>query len=89
MREIFITRQFKTDRKNITQKQDIDALKLVLGYLVDSVPLPAEYKEHPLRGNYIHCLECHARPDLLLIYKIEGNNLTLYRVGSHAKILKK
>lgn len=89
MRDIFITRQFKTDRKSIIQKQDVAALKLVLDYLIDGTPLPPEYREHPLQGNYAYCLECHARPNLLLIYRLDGNKLTLYRVGSHSKLLKK
>ena len=89
MRDIFITSQFKTDRKSIIQKQDVEALKLVLNYLIDGKTLPAEYKEHSLRGNYAHCLECHIRPDLLLIYRIDDNKLTLYRVGSHSKLLRK
>ena len=29
--------------------------------------LPREYKEHALIGNYIGYLECHGRPDWLLI----------------------
>ena len=89
MRDIFFTRQFKTDRKSIIQKQDLEALRLVLDYLIEGTPLPPEYREHALYGNYAHCLECHARPNLLLICRIDGNKLTLYRVGSHSKLLKK
>jgi len=88
MRDIIITRQFKTDRKSILQKQDLEALKKVLGYLVDGKKLPDEYKEHHLIGKYNQHLECHIKPDLLLIYKIEGNTLTLYRIGTHAKLFK-
>ena len=89
MRDIFITRQFKTDRKSIIQKQDVEALRLVLDYLIEGKTLPPEYREHPLQGNYAYCLECHARPNLLLIYRIDGNKLILYRVGSHSKLLRK
>uniref|UniRef100_UPI0036D9B403 type II toxin-antitoxin system RelE/ParE family toxin n=1 Tax=Photorhabdus sp. RM322S TaxID=3342825 RepID=UPI0036D9B403 len=47
-----------------------------------------EYKEPPLKRNYIGYLECHGKPDLLLIYKRTEGEILLYRTGSHAKLFK-
>ena len=41
-----------------------------------------------LIGNYVGYMECHIRPDWLLIYKIEKNKLilTLSRTGTHSDL---
>ena len=39
--------------------------------------LPPKYKNHPLKGNYKGYYDCHILPDLVLIYKIEKDRLTL------------
>ena len=50
-----------------------------------------KYKDHALSGNYKNYRECHIKPDLLLIYKIEKSELILYAVhiGSHSDLFKK
>ena len=53
--------------------------------------LAPKYKDHTLSGNYRNYRECHIKPDLLLIYKIERAELVLYAVhiGSHSDLFKK
>ncbi|MQL50280.1 hypothetical protein GEA64_20990 [Photorhabdus khanii] len=41
-----------------------------------------------MKRNYIGYLECHGKPDLLLIYKRTEGEILLYRTGSHAKLFK-
>lgn len=62
----------------------------VISLLVSGEPLPPKYKEHALIDNYVGYLECHGRPDLLLIYQRDMKNgvIKLYRVGSHAQLFK-
>ncbi|WAX72500.1 type II toxin-antitoxin system YafQ family toxin [Gallibacterium anatis] len=62
----------------------------VISLLVSGEPLPPKYKEHALIGNYVGYLECHGRPDLLLIYQRDMKNgvIKLYRVGSHTQLFK-
>lgn len=54
------------------------------------VPNP-KYKGHPLSGNWKSFMECHIRPDWLLIYKIANDKLilTLARTGSHSNLFGK
>ncbi|WP_245614587.1 type II toxin-antitoxin system YafQ family toxin [Leminorella grimontii] len=33
-------------------------------------------------------MECHGKPDLLLIYQRTENEVLLYRIGNHAKLFK-
>ena len=53
-------------------------------------PLPPEYRDHALIGNYQGVRECHIRPDWLLIYKINENVLVLelLRTGSHSDLFR-
>jgi mRNA interferase YafQ len=37
---------------------------------------------------YLHHRECHITPDLLLIYKLEGEKLILVRTGSHSELFE-
>jgi mRNA interferase YafQ len=49
--------------------------------------LAASYHDHSLTGEWTGCRECHIKPDLLLIYKKEGNDkLILARLGSHSEL---
>ncbi|PXA08730.1 type II toxin-antitoxin system mRNA interferase toxin, RelE/StbE family, partial [Staphylococcus pseudintermedius] len=35
---------------------------------------------------YKGCRECHIKPDVLLVYRVNGNILTLVRLGSHSEL---
>jgi len=89
MYEIFRTNSFKKDYKKLTAKEK-DALKTVITKLAKKEELDQKYKDHKLLGNYIGCRECHIKPNLLLIYKIDNNilELALTRVGSHAELFR-
>ena len=64
------------------------ALKTVITKLVNAEELEEKYKDHNLIGNYLGCRECHIKPDLLLIYRVDDDilELALVRVGSHSKL---
>ena len=90
MYSIFRTNSFKKDYKKLS---DIDKLLLkdIIISLVNDEKLNEKYKDHKLIGNYQNCRECHIKPDLLLIYKIDNSilELALTRVGSHSTLFKK
>jgi len=83
------TSQYRKDIKRI-QKQglDLSLLNTVLKILLAGKPLPPQYKDHALKGNYIGLRECHIRPDWLLVYSVNNNKLVLTatRTGSHAEL---
>ena len=87
MYSIFRTTSFKKDFKKLN-KNDKDALKLVLIELQQGNKLDSKFKDHKLIGNYSNCRECHIKPDLLLIYRIDNNilELALTRVGNHSEL---
>jgi mRNA interferase YafQ len=89
MYQIFRTGGFKKDYKKLSNT-DKDLLKEVVTNLAVGNKLDIKYKDHKLVGNFVNCRECHIKPDLLLIYKIDKNilELALVRVGSHSKLFK-
>ena len=48
--------------------------------------LPKKYKDHSLIGNWRGHRECHIKPDWLLIYRIQEQELNLERTGSHSEL---
>lgn len=83
--------KFKTDSKKLIRsgrfnKNDQEELFEVIEHLAQEKPLTPKYRDHALIGNWRNHRECHIKPDLLLIYKIEGNILKLIRIGSHSQL---
>ena len=90
MLELVVSSAFKTEVKKIKNAKDKAELKLVLDTLLAEKTLDVKYRDHTLSGNYKNYRECHIKPDLLLIYKIEKAELVLYAVhiSSHSDLFK-
>jgi mRNA interferase YafQ len=85
------TTQFKKDVKLAGKRgQDLELLKTVLDLLIVGDDLPAQYKDHPLHGNFAGSRDCHIEPDWLLIYTLteNGNHLRLERTGTHGDLFR-
>ena len=81
------TRQFKKDFKKYQNKQKVvDEFNNVLEILVNEKQMLEKYQDHPLTGIYKGSRECHVKPDVLLIYNVIGEILTLQRIGSHSEL---
>ncbi len=87
--KIFTTKTFKKDFKKLS-KSDKEKLYIVLNKVTKGLPLEEKYKDHKLIGNFLNCRECHIKPDMILIYKIEQKSqiLSLIRIGSHSELFK-
>jgi mRNA interferase YafQ len=83
------TAQFKKDVKRMLKRgKDLDQLLSVVQELAEGRPLPEQYVDHPLKGQYVEKRDCHLEPDWILIYAIEDEDLVLYRTGSHADLFR-
>lgn len=49
-------------------------------------PLAAEWLDHELTGDWADHRECHAKGDLLLIYKLAGDGVAFTRAGTHSEL---
>lgn len=88
---IFWSKKFKQDYKRLIHSVNSDTvneLLTVIEVLANGQTLPEKYKDHLLKGNWKDYRECHIKPDLLLIYKLENDELTLtlVRTGSHSEL---
>lgn len=56
--------------------------------LAQTGKLPAKYKPHKLRGNYVNHWECHIQPDWLLVWYCDENKkeIQLIRTGTHSDL---
>ena len=83
------TRQFAKDWEALAHsgQHDMARLKEAMNLLVaNDAPLPPEWRDHDLEGEWIDHRECHVKGDLLLIYKLEGDIVKFTRTGTHAKL---
>ena len=62
----------------------------LIEYVVDILSrgksLPNKYRNHALKGVYKGYFDCHILPDLVLIYKIENDELLLLDIGTHSDL---
>ncbi|GHU56113.1 addiction module toxin, RelE/StbE family [Clostridia bacterium] len=94
MLKLVVTHKFKKGYK-LCQKRhlDVSLIDNLIELLLNEKPLPKEYNDHPLKGNYSGYRECHiggARSNWLLIYKIKNDilTLTLAYIGTHSDLLE-
>ena len=66
----------------------MNRLRVMLESLIRQEPMTARNLDHPLRGVWRSYREAHVKPDRLLIYRVEGNELHLVRTGSHADLFE-
>jgi len=88
-RDIVWTSQFKKDYKLAAKRGgDVSLLDDVIRVLAAGKELDPKFRDHNLTGNWSGHRECHIKPDWLLIYRIEGNDLILVlaRTGSHSDL---
>jgi len=80
---------FKKDLKLAKKRgKDIQKLYDIISDLVHEKPLAKKHVDHPLKGEYKDCRECHIEPDWLLIYLTKDNNILFIRTGTHADLFK-
>ncbi|RLA47083.1 MAG: type II toxin-antitoxin system YafQ family toxin [Gammaproteobacteria bacterium] len=82
--------QFKNDFKKIAKLPIPDVVEVghVIKQLQLNKTLPEKYVDHPLSGNWQKYRDCHVKPDLVLIYKIESSTLKLTRIGNHSELFR-
>lgn len=87
--EIIVTGKFKRDYK-LAVKRGYNPILLenVVDTLARGEKLADKYQDHLLSGNYAGYRECHITPDWLLIYELDGKELTLclMRTGTHSDL---
>lgn len=88
--KIVWTTQFAKDYKRAKKRGlALKELKKVAQKLAQGEKLEPKYKDHSLTGSLKKDFrECHIKPEWLLIYRIEENELVFIRAGSHSDLFK-
>jgi mRNA interferase YafQ len=79
------------DRYEKSGRVDLNVVKTLIALLINAdAPLPAQYKDHELQGDWKGYRDCHVRGDHLLIYKIgdDGRSVLFADMGTHAELFK-
>jgi len=87
----YYTNKIKKQLKLLKKRgYNMALFKEVVEMLLDGIPLPAKYCDHPLRGDKLGYRDCHIQGDWVLIYKIDKKILTLIlsETGTHSDILE-
>lgn len=87
MLSIASTSRFDKDLRKMKKRgENLALLFAVVTDLANEISLPPKNHDHTLSGNWLGFRECHIRPDWLLVYKIDGGTLMLYRTGTHSDL---
>ena len=89
MLDVVLSNRFKKDLKLAAKRGlDLAELETVVNRLAAQQPLPDKNRDHTLTGDYIGFRECHIRPDWLLVYRVDGEDLVLFLflTGSHTDL---
>jgi mRNA interferase YafQ len=82
--------QFKKDFKKVVKLAIPDLVEVshIITTLQQGQTLIEKHADHALTGNWLNYRDCHVKPDLVLIYKIENSILKLARIGSHSELFR-
>lgn len=89
MLKIVRSNRFMKDLKLALKRgYDLNELSKVVNLLANRKTLPIKYKDHALSGDYLNFREYHIKPDWLLIYHIDDEELELFllRTGTHSDL---
>jgi len=81
--------RFKKELKAFRHNKELLlVLEEVLDVFISGKSLSKKYNVHPLRGEFNGCFECHLKPDVLLVYKKDKQEISilLLRIGSHSDL---
>ncbi|MFX1713404.1 type II toxin-antitoxin system YafQ family toxin [Stutzerimonas stutzeri] len=87
-KSVTYTPEFKKswERYNRAGRRDMNAAREVMALLFLGNPLPPEYLDHELKGEWEGSRECHIGGDFLLVYQDHGELLTFVDLGSHSEL---
>jgi mRNA interferase YafQ len=89
MLEFVYSPEFKKEiKRSALQGRDVMKIFPPLIALLNEQPLPPQYRDHPLKGEWVGHREFHLAPNWLVIYRIELGSLVLVRTGAHSDLFK-
>ena len=95
-RQVKLTKSFVKDWRRLSRsgRYDMPRLKRAMRLIADNdAPLPPEWKDHALKGQWSNHRECHVGGDFLLVYRIDDSlgpsgTVAFIRTGTHNELFK-
>ena len=80
--------RFRKSLKKISRSGSFDKMRLekIINALSHEEKLGRDCQDHALTADMSGYRECHLEFNLLLIYKVEDDNLVLVNIGSHPEL---
>jgi mRNA interferase YafQ len=90
MFELRPTTKYRRDVRRLKKRGlDLAFLSTAQNILAETGILPEQYKPHPLRGDYVDCIDAHIAPDWILIYELVDDDIVvLRRTGTHSDLFQ-
>jgi mRNA interferase YafQ len=90
------TKAFLKDWERLSRsgRYNMQQLKEVMLLLIaNDAPLPPEWKDHALKGEWAGTRECHVGGDFLLIYEVDDKagatgTIVFARAGTHSELFR-
>lgn len=86
------TKQFSKDWERLSHSGRYNMNRLKEGMLLliaNDEPLPPEYLDHELSGDWAGFRECHIGGDFLLIYELQDDGAIIFtRAGTHSELFE-
>ena len=89
MYKLFYTNNFDKGLKRVVKRgYNIKLLEKVIDTLEKTGKLDPKYLPHKLKGSYADCMECHIRPNWLLIWSQDNRSkeITFIGTGTHTDL---
>lgn len=91
-----LAKSFRKDWESLTRsgRYNMRLLKEAMILLVaNDTPLPPEWRDHVLKGEWAGTRECHIGGDFLLIYEVDdtvppSGTIVFVRAGTHSELFK-
>ncbi len=90
MYQVRTTNRFEKDVKRCVKRgYNMTLLRNVIELLAQTGTLPPQYHPHKLHADFAGCWECHIRPNWILVWRQDDEELTLLftNTGTHSDVL--
>lgn len=89
MRSATYSAQFERDVKQLQKRgKDLEKLKILIKLLLAEMPLPPQYKDHPLKRDWSGYRDAHLEPDWVVIYSAHSERVHFERTGTHQELFE-
>lgn len=81
------SKQFQRDYKRMKKMgKNFNNFEYVVKKLLAGEKLEKKFCDHPLKGQWIGCRDCHIQSDGILIYETTETKVYFFRTGTHSEL---